>query len=49
MQSSNSRITDTDYAIEVLSYSRSNILIQAGHALIAQNKQNAGNVLSLLN
>lgn len=48
MQSSHSLIKDTDYAKEVLLYSRSNILIQAGHAMIAQNKQNASNILSLL-
>lgn len=49
MQASQSRIADADYATEALEYARSNILIKAGQAMIAQNKQNTGNVLSLLN
>ena len=49
MQSSKSRIADVDYATEILKYSKNNILIQANHALIAQNKQNTNNVISLLN
>lgn len=49
MQASQSRIADADYATEALAYARSNVLIQAGQAMIAQNKQNTSNVLALLN
>ena len=49
MEISKSRIADVDYASEILKYSKNNILIQTGHALIAQNKQYTSNIISLLN
>ncbi|MEE0216811.1 MAG: flagellin, partial [Lachnospira sp.] len=43
-----SRIRDTDMAEEMVSYSKNNILMQAGQSMLAQaNQQNQG-VLSLL-
>ena len=47
-QSAESRIRDTDMAEEMVSYSKNNILMQAGQSMLAQaNQQNQG-VLSLL-
>ena len=46
--SAESRIRDTDMAEEMVSYSKNNILMQAGKFMLAQaNQQNQG-VLSLL-
>ena len=46
--SAESRIRDTDMAEEMVSYSKNNILMQAGQSMLAQaNQQNQG-VLSLL-
>ena len=46
--SAESRIRDTDMAEEMVSYSKNNILMQAGQSMLAQaNRQNQG-VLSLL-
>ena len=46
--SAESRISDTDMAEEMVSYSKNNILMQAGQSMLAQaNQQNQG-VLSLL-
>ena len=47
-QAAESRIRDTDMAEEMVSYSKNNILMQAGQSMLAQaNQQNQG-VLSLL-
>ncbi|MDP2029752.1 MAG: flagellin [Thiobacillus sp.] len=43
-----SRIMDTDYAAETTALARSNILQQAGTAMLAQANQTPQNVLSLL-
>ena len=46
--SAESRIRDTDMAKEMVSYSKNNILMQAGQSMLAQaNQQNQG-VLSLI-
>ena len=46
--SAESRIRDTDMAEEMIDYSKNNILIQAGQAMIAQANQLNQGVLSLL-
>ena len=43
-----SRITDTDMAAEMVRYTRSNILSQAGTAMLAQANQGNQGVLQLL-
>ena len=43
-----SRIMDTDYAAETTALARSNILQQAGTAMLAQANQTPQNVLTLL-
>lgn len=43
-----SRIRDTDMAKEMVTYSTSNILAQAGQAMLAQANQNPQGILSLL-
>ncbi|MCU1574178.1 MAG: flagellin, partial [Micrococcaceae bacterium] len=48
LSASQSRITDTDMAEEMVSYTRSSILSQAGTAMLAQANQSNQGVLSLL-
>jgi flagellin-like hook-associated protein FlgL len=48
MQSSESRIRDTDMAKEMMEFTRLNILSQAGTAMLAQANQLPSNILSLL-
>lgn len=48
VQSSESRIRDTDMADEMVSYSKSNILAQAGQSMLAQANQSTQGILSLL-
>lgn len=48
LSASQSRITDTDMASEMVSYTRSSILSQAGTAMLAQANQSNQGVLSLL-
>ncbi len=43
-----SRIRDTDMASEMVTYSKNNILAQAGQAMLAQANQSTQGVLSLL-
>ena len=43
-----SRIRDTDMATEMVSYSKNNILQQAGQSMLAQANQSTQGVLSLL-
>lgn len=47
-QSAESRIRDTDMADEMVSYSKNNILAQAGQSMLAQANQSTQGVLSLL-
>ena len=47
-QSAESRIRDTDMAAEILLYSKSNILMQAGQSVLAQANQQPNGVLQLL-
>lgn len=47
-QISESRIRDADMADEMVSYSKSNILMQAGQSLLAQANQLTSNVLTIL-
>lgn len=47
-QSAESRIRDTDMAEEMVSYSKNNILAQAGQSMLAQANQSTQGVLSLL-
>lgn len=47
-QAAESRIRDTDMADEMVAYSRSNILLQAGQAMLAQASRATGGVLQLL-
>jgi flagellin-like hook-associated protein FlgL len=47
-QSAESAIRDTDMAAEMVSYSKTNILMQAGQAMIAQANQQPRGVLALL-
>jgi flagellin len=48
LSASESRIRDTDMAQEMVSYTRSQILTQAGTAMLSQANQASQNVLSLL-
>ena len=48
MSSARSRIRDTDYAKETAELTRTQILQQAGTAMLAQANQTSQNVLSLL-
>ena len=48
VQSSESRLRDTDMADEMVQYSRSNILAQAGQSMLAQANQSTQGILSLL-
>jgi flagellin len=47
-QSAESRIRDTDMAKEMVTYSKNNILAQAGQSMLAQANQSTQGVLSLL-
>ena len=47
-QSAESRIRDTDMASEMVTYSKNNILSQAGQSMLAQANQSTQGVLSLL-
>ncbi|MBQ5735122.1 MAG: flagellin, partial [Lachnospiraceae bacterium] len=47
-QSSESTIRDTDMASEMVTYSKNNILAQAGQSMLAQANQSSQGVLSLL-
>ena len=47
-QSAESRIRDTDMADEMVTYSKNNILAQAGQSMLAQANQSTQGVLSLL-
>ncbi len=47
-QAAESRIRDTDMASEMVSYSKNNILMQAGQSMLAQANQATQGVLSLL-
>ena len=47
-QSAESRIRDTDMASEIVTYSKNNILAQAGQSMLAQANQSTQGVLSLL-
>ena len=49
MASANSRIRDVDIAEETSEYTKNNILLQAGTAVLAQANQSANSALSLLN
>jgi flagellin len=48
LQASESRIRDTDMAGEMVKFTTSNVLSQAGTAMLAQANQTSQNVLSLL-
>lgn len=48
LSASESRIRDTDMAQEMMSFTRSQILTQAGTSMLSQANQSAQNVLSLL-
>jgi flagellin len=48
LSAAESRITDTDMASEMVKYTRSNILSQAGTAMLAQANQSGQGVLQLL-
>jgi flagellin len=48
LSASESRIRDTDMAQEMVSYTRNQILTQAGTSMLSQANQSAQNVLSLL-
>ncbi len=48
LQASESRIRDTDMASEMVSFTTSQVLSQAGTAMLAQANQSSQNVLSLL-
>ena len=48
LQASESRIRDTDMAKEMVSYTKNNILSQAGNAMLAQANQKTQEVLRLL-
>ena len=47
-QAAESRIRDTDMAKEMVTYSKNNILAQAGQSMLAQANQSTQGVLSLL-
>jgi flagellin len=44
----NSRIRDTDMASEMTNFSKSQILVQAGTAMLAQANQSSQSILKLL-
>ncbi|MCM0622578.1 flagellin, partial [Nocardioides bruguierae] len=48
LSASESRIRDTDMAAEMMNFTRSQILSQAGTSMLAQANQAPNNVLSLL-
>ena len=48
LQASESTIRDADFALEISSFTRSQILVQAGTAMLAQANASSQNVLSLL-
>lgn len=48
VQASESRIRDTDMAEEMVAYSTSQILMQAGEAILAQQNSSMSQILSLL-
>ena len=48
LQTSESRIRDTDMAKEMVEYSKNNILAQAGQSMLAQANQSNQGILSLL-
>lgn len=48
LQASESRIRDADMAKEMVSFTRDNVLVQSGTAMLAQANQSSQNVLSLL-
>jgi len=48
IQASESTIRDADFALEMSSYTRSQILVQAGTAMLAQANATPQNVLTLL-
>ena len=48
LSASESRIRDTDVAQEMVQFTRSQILTQAGTSMLSQANQSAQNVLSLL-
>jgi len=48
LQASESRIRDSDMAKEMVSFTKDNVLSQAGTAMLAQANQSSQNVLSLL-
>ena len=48
MQASESRIRDTDMASQMVTYTRDQILMQAGTAMLAQANQSAATVLQIL-
>jgi flagellin len=48
LQAAESRIRDTDMALEMSNFTKNNILVQAGTAMLAQANQQPQNVLSLL-
>jgi flagellin len=48
LQASESRIRDTDMAEEMVKFTTSTVLSQAGTAMLAQANQSSQNVLSLL-
>jgi len=48
LQAAESRIRDTDMAEEMSAFTKNNILVQAGTAMLAQANQSPQNVLSLL-
>ncbi len=47
-QSAESQLRDTDMAEEMVTYSKNNILAQAGQSMLAQANQSTQGVLSLL-
>ena len=46
--SAESRIRDTDMAKEMMNFTKLNIMLQAGNAMLAQANQNSSTVLGLL-
>ena len=48
LQASESRIRDTDMAKEMVEFTKNQVLIQSGTAMLAQANQQSQNVLSLL-
>ncbi|MDR0648330.1 MAG: flagellin, partial [Synergistaceae bacterium] len=48
MKSSESRIRDADMAKEMMTFTKLNVLSQAGNAMLAQANQLPSNVLTLL-